>query len=198
MRRFDIGLGKALVWLVASLAFWWCGSTAAFAQSFDAFYDFSFTGCSCSGVAASGVFEFNFDPVNPGNTTLIGISGSVSGFANPKDNGSIQSLVGAPISSLGNVIPFTLSGGTNETLTLYSPFAELSTSHGETSLGSLDIIPAAAPIPGAGLLSYLVLALSGLLFRVKRISRRAHSALARLSFLALARLFAGDRGPRSA
>jgi hypothetical protein len=179
MRRFTIGSAKALVLLAASPAVWWCGSIAAFAQSYDAYYDFSFSGCSCSGVSASGVLEFYLDPNNLGNSTLIGISGSVSGFSNPLDNGSIQSLFGPPPSALGNQIPFTLADGTNETFILYSPITQLTTSNSESAYGPLSLTPvgspAGAPAPAldAGLLAYLALGFAGLSIYRKRLWRAA-------------------------
>jgi hypothetical protein len=157
---------------------WWCGSTAASAQSFDAYYDFSFSGYN--GVTASGVLEFYLNSVHPADSYLIGMSGSVSGFRNPKDDGSIKSLL-APVPATDDEIQFRLWDGTRETLILTpeAPIAELKTSNrgyrgnGERSYGPLYATPAGspAPVPGAGPPSYLVLGFAGLFIKRKRLWR---------------------------
>jgi hypothetical protein len=113
MRRFGIGSAKALIWAALSPAVWWRGGAAAFAQS----YDFSFTGLG--NVLASGMFDVTG---TPGDYKITGISGAVSGFVFPFDNGSIKSLsaVGAdgndnsfsPTSPYldGSGVSFTVSG----------------------------------------------------------------------------------------
>jgi hypothetical protein len=175
---------KISAWVAASLAVWWCGSAAAFAQSFDAYYDFSFSGFN--GVRASGVFEFYLDSINPANSYLIGISGSVSGFRNRSDDGSIKSLL-APVPVTDDEIRFTLWDGTRETLILTpeAPIAELKASNrrnrgnGEYSYGPLYTSSAngPAPVPGAGLLSYLVLGFAGLFITRKRLWRATRAAV---------------------
>jgi hypothetical protein len=87
MRRFEIFAAKTLVWAAVSLAAWFGGAAAAFAQSFD--FTFSGTG----GVAATGMF---YATPMPGDTSAYNInsisSGSVSGFPSGF-NGSITSLI---------------------------------------------------------------------------------------------------------
>jgi hypothetical protein len=170
--------------VAASLAVWWCGSAPAFAQSFDAYYDFSFFGFN--GVRASGVFEFYLDSIDPANSYLIGISGSVSGFRDRVDDGSIKSLL-APVPVTDDKIRFRLWDGTLETLILTpeAPIAELKATHrgnrrnAEYSYGPLYTASAngPAPVPGAGLLSYLVLGLAGVFITRERLWRATRVAV---------------------
>jgi len=141
------------------------------------YYDFNFTGVD--GVTAMGLFDFNYNAANPGNTTLVGISGSVSGFGNPLDNGSIEPLM-APIPGNSEIIPFVLSTGTNEELFVgQAPTAQLVTGNGEDSIGLLSTTPAPAPAPAldAGPLAYLALGFAGLFINRKRLWRAARMAV---------------------
>jgi hypothetical protein len=188
MRRFKIGFAHALVWAAVSLALW-CGCTAAFAESY---FDFTFSG---QGVTASGVF--NVTGVN-GDYTIQSISGgSVSGFGSSSDNGAMTLLAPGAYTSTdngnklyyintpyvdGHGVAFTVSGGSQEGLYLCNSCSntfELDGAKG-SAIGTLSVSPTAtpAPLPGAGLLSYLVLGLAGLLFYGKT------------TFAASARLFA--------
>jgi hypothetical protein len=152
--------------MAASLAVG-CGSSSAFAQSYQEYYDYTFSGSN--GVMASIVYDITVD--GPDNY-LTGISGTVSGFKKPLDNGSITSLLAI---TPPNEISFAVSGGADENLigtahpngtTSYA----LVTSNGARSDGTYTLSGSApAPIPGAGWLSYLALGFAGLLFLGKRI-----------------------------
>jgi hypothetical protein len=188
MRRLEIGSAKALVWVAVSLAVWGA-STAAFAQTFD----FSFSGSG--GVMASGVFDVTG---TSGNYTITGISGSVSGFANALDNGSIQSLLApgfyldndnilsypnSPYLDGNGGVSFTLSNGSTGDENIRDAGNgeyEFQNSEGGPftgSVGTLSLTQTPAPIPGAGLLSYLAFGFGGLFINRKRLWRATRMAL---------------------
>jgi hypothetical protein len=178
MRGLKIRAAKALAWAAASLVVG-CGSSSAFAQSYQEYYDYTFSGSN--GVMANIVYDITVD--GPDNY-LTGISGTVSGFKNPLDDGSITSLLGI---TPPDEISFAVSGGADEHLIgTAHPDGTISyklvTSNGKRSYGTYTTYadPAAgpAPIPGAGWLSYLVLGFAGLLFLGKRTWRRGVDALA--------------------
>src|ERR1700679_1877736 len=111
MRRFEIGSGEALVWVIVALAVCWWGSAPAFAQTYDISFDFTFYGRG--GVIASGVIDFAGTSLYNANATSI--SGTVSGFRKASDNGTITKLL-APVSTTTDKIPFIVSGGAREAL----------------------------------------------------------------------------------
>jgi hypothetical protein len=199
MRRLEICSSKVLAWVAVSLAAGG-GSTVASAQSFD----FTFSG---SGLTASGVFNVTAIAGSPGEYTINSISGAVSGFPSGSDNGSITSLL-APNAYGGNDnilldrntgyldangVSFSVAGGAEENL-FYIPheYTLYNDNTGDSKQGTLSVSPTTtpAPIPGAGLLSSLVLGFAGLLSAAKSAWGRAGNALARLSLAASARLFA--------
>ena len=143
MRRLKICAAKALAWAAASLAVG-CGSTAAFAQSYEEYFDFTFSGRN--GVTASGVYDLT---VAGPDMYLTGISGTVSGFKNPYDDGSITSLLAI---TRPNEIPFAVSGGADEKLIATEHrngtiSYKLVTSNGQRSDGTYTFYadPAAGP-----------------------------------------------------
>ena len=190
MCRIKTGSAKTLILVAASLAVW-CGGGAAFARSFD----FTFSG---DGVTVSGVLYAIAIFGSPDEYKIRAISGSVSGFPSSSRDGAITSLL-APGSYRMNDnilyysrsfssfdahgVAFTVNGSPEDLKFSDALFA------GKDTLvtGTLDVSPARdrhrpadgaapAPIPGAGLLSYLVLGFAGLLFSGKRIWTRADNA----------------------
>jgi hypothetical protein len=180
MRRFEIrSSAKALVWAAVLLSAWG-GSNTALAQSFD----FTFSGGTVMAIGAINVTGTR------GAYTIIGISGNVSGFANPAADGAITSLLapnsfGTNFTAANNDnvflypnardfdrdgVAFTVSGGADEDINVYGGDYFISTSSaGQYQVGTtFTAAPNPAPIPGSGLLSYLVLGFGGLLFVAKK------------------------------
>jgi hypothetical protein len=221
MRQFNIFSARALLWAAVSLAVWW-GSTAAFAQSSS--FDFTFSGTggvTASGAFDATPMPgdpgaFNINSISSGSVSGFpsGFNGSITELISPGFYVNSNQLYGYGTGlQYLTQMAFDVSGGTRDTLSLDTCLYmgsgvdnctyELSTNESPYpyTYGTLSITAAPdpaggpAPIPGAGLLSYLVLGFGGLLFFGRRAWGRADNALARLSFAPSARLFAPKRAP---
>jgi hypothetical protein len=205
MSRFRICSVKALVWVAVSLALW-CGSAAeAWAQS----YDFTFSGTSGVNAASvlDGVLVMQPSPFPfPDPPQLAGVSGTLAGTPSSIDGpisfasyGLVDYYRSPTVYNLQ--FEFTTPNYSGYYTMYLSPGADNSVIYSfgtpfNSYFGTSTVTPAdppvatPAPIPGAGLLSSLVLGFAGLLYRVKRNLGSAKNAVARLSSAASARLFA--------
>jgi hypothetical protein len=184
MRRFEIGSAEALVWVAVSLALW-CGSAApASAQT----YDFSF---KVQGVQGSALFVTNgsrglitgstltFPSTVSGTLNTSGTAPGAPGYGTTPMLLSTSSQPYFPGPGADDPV-FLMSNGEYDFLsqnTLYvesSPGIAAYSAFGLTNQSLTERTP--APVPGSGLLSYLMFGLGALFINRKRLWRAARMA----------------------